>query len=89
MVEIDATSTAAFVGFLAASLSKTEALDLVELAETTAQGETQELVEEPPENFLDKPLDSYSTTEGLLLVIVVLLVISFLGGFLRRCMSWL
>lgn len=64
-------------------------MDLAELAETTAQGETQELVEEPPENFLDKPLDSYSTTEGLLLIIVVLLVVSFLGGFLRRCMSWL
>lgn len=76
-----AAPAAAIAAVLAASSSETE---------TPAQGETQEVVETPaPVEGLDKPLNEYTTTEGLLLIIVLLLVLSLLGDFWRRCTSWL
>lgn len=39
--------------------------------------------------FLEKPLDEYTTTEGLLLILCILVFLSFLGGLLGRCFNWL
>lgn len=64
-----------------------EALDLAELTEAPAPSETQELTE-TPENFLTKPFDEYTTTEGLLLIIALLLALLLLGNFWRRCTPW-
>lgn len=69
-------------------MSSSETEDLVELVDVPALGDTQELTE-APENFLTKPFDEYNTTEGLLVIIVLLLVLSFLGNFFGRCISWL
>lgn len=67
-----------------------EPLELAELTQAPAQGETQELTEVPvPVGCLDKPFDDYTTTEGLLLILIVLLVIMSVGDYLRRCTSWL
>ena len=53
--------------------------------------ETEETVAltEAPSNFLDKPFSDYTPTEGLLLLILLVLVLSLLGGFVRRCFGWL
>lgn len=67
-----------------------EPLDLAELSVDPVQGEIQELTDAPaPVGCLDKPFDEYNTTEGLLLILIVLLVIMFVGDHLRRCTSWL
>lgn len=63
-------------------------VELAELVKAPALGEVQELTE-APDNFLTKPFDDYTTTEGLLFCILVVLVLSLLGDFLRRCTSWL
>lgn len=84
----NAASIAALVAVEAAIMSSSETEDLVELVDVPALGDTQELTE-APENFLTKPFDEYNTTEGLLVIIVLLLVLSFLGNFFGRCISWL
>lgn len=75
----------------AATASSPETADLAELVEAPALGEVQETVEVAvaPDNFLTKPFDDYTTTEGLLFCIFVSLVCAFLGRFLGRCTSWL
>ncbi len=65
-----------------------ETVELAELVEAPALCEVQELTE-VPDSFLTKPFDDYTTTEGLLFCIFVLLVLLLLGDFLRRCTSWL
>lgn len=85
-------SISALAAVLAAtgSSSDMEDLDLAELAQTPAQGDAQELTEVPaPVGCLDKPFEDYTTTEGLLLILIVLLVIMSVGDHLRRCTSWL
>ena len=46
-------------------------------------------VTEAPSNFLDQPFADYTPTEGLLLLILLVLVLSLLGSFVRRCFGWL
>lgn len=65
-----------------------ETMDLADLAEVPAQSETQELTV-VPDNFLTKSFDDYTTTEGLLLLIALLLVLSPLDKFFGRCSTWL
>lgn len=65
-----------------------ETMDLADLAEVPVQSETQELTV-VPDNFLTKPFDDYTTTEGLLLLIALFLVLSLLDKFFGRCTSWL
>lgn len=68
-----------------------EVLALAELAEAAAQDNTQELTEVPtaPENFLEKPFSDYTVTEGLLLIIVLLLVLSQLMRAAKGGFHWL
>lgn len=60
----------------------------VEGVEAPEAEETVALTE-APSNFLDKPFSDYTPTEGLLLLILLVLVLSLLGGFVRRCFGWL
>lgn len=68
-----------------------ETLAVAELAEGVAQGDTQELTEAPapPENFLEKPLSDYSTTEGLLLLILLFLFAQFIVRLVKEGFHWL
>ncbi len=68
-----------------------DVLDAAELTEPITQGDTQELTEAPaaPENFLEKPFAEYTVTEGLLLVVVLLLVLSQLGRIVKEGFHWL
>lgn len=81
-------STAGLVAVVAATVPLSETEDLVELTQSPTLDEAQELTE-TPDNFLTKPFDDYTTTEGLLFCILVILVLSGLGSLLRRFTSWL
>ena len=48
---------------------------------------TGELVE--VENFLTKPFDTYNTTEGLLLILVILVFLCMCAKFLTEGFYWL
>lgn len=63
-------------------LEGVEGVEALETEETVA-------LTEAPSNFLDKPFSDYTPTEGLLLLILLVLVLSLLGGFVRRCFGWL
>lgn len=63
-------------------------LDLLGQDEAVAAMETAETVETPV-SFLEVPFEEYGVTDGLLLVLCILVFLSFLGGLLGRCFSWL
>lgn len=46
-------------------------------------------VVEPELLFLTKPFDDYTTTEGLLLILVILVILSFCGRLLKGGFYWL
>ncbi len=68
-----------------------EVLDGAEYVEPIVQDDLQTLTEVPavPENFLEKPFAEYTTTEGLLLVVVLLLVLSQLMRAVKEGFRWL
>ncbi len=69
-----------------------ETLAVPDLPEAAPQADIQELTEVPAaisENFLEKPFTDYTVTEGLLLVIVLLLILSQLGRIVKEGFHWL
>ena len=50
---------------------------------------TAEVVELPDRPFFTTPFEEYTVTEGLLLLLVVLLVIRWITGMLKGGFSWL
>lgn len=51
---------------------------------SSAEENTVEIVEVEAFDFMDKPFDDYTTTEGLLLLIFVILFLDFILNILRR-----
>lgn len=51
--------------------------EIVLLSEAPVETEPVETTEAPDRAFLDTPFENYTVTEGLLLVIVLLLVVGF------------
>lgn len=59
------------------------------LAASSEATETVEVVEVPERDFLTTPLDDYTVTEGLLLLIVLILFFSKLSKALKEGFYWL
>lgn len=59
------------------------------LAASSEATETVEVVEVPERDFLTTPLDDYTVTEGLLLLIVLILFFSKLSKVLKEGFYWL
>lgn len=57
----------------------------VVILDEETQEETVEIIEtEPVYEFLDKPFEAYTVTEGILLLIFVILFLDFILNILRR-----
>ena len=59
------------------------------LAASSEATETVEVMEVPERDFLTTPLDDYTVTEGLLLLIVLILFFSKLSKALKEGFYWL
>lgn len=59
------------------------------LAASSEATETVEVMEVPERDFLTTPLDDYTVTEGLLLLIVLILFFSKLSKVLKEGFYWL
>lgn len=68
-------------------------LDAVDVADevfpTSVSLEVVETAPPVPDTFMDKPFDDYTVTEGLLLIIVLLLLLSQVIRILKEGFHWL
>lgn len=63
--------------------------DILAAASSEEVTETVEIMEEPERPFLSTPLDEYTVTEGLLLLIVLILFFGKIGQALKEGFFWL